>query len=431
MEFVGHGLFSHASAFEYSVCDGMISLSGTTSDCEERRRSAKKISMTNFQKAAASFLSVVAIGIIGMILWVYQAKWKAPLGPALQIPISTPFHLPPTWTPNPNESISLLSTPEPAPTTQTSLPADATSTNAIGSCGLPSVTTVLAIGSDTRSDKYLYGLADVIRLIRIDTVRPKITVLEFPRDLWVEIPDIADNLNGQDHEKLNQAYLYGNPGFGYTNDPAQGPGLLARTLVLNFGTHLDHYAAVNMRTFVKIVDAVGGIDLTLPEAIDGRTADDTNARLFFPQGENHLNGTRALTLARTRIDGVFQRADHQNLVLCALRKKLTSPSVIANIPDLIKSFQGAVQTDLSPAQLSQLACVGAQLQPENIIFAGFPESIFTGDRVYDPVFKKDVFIWDADYDILRNYVHQFSDGTWPSPTTQAEQEGHGASLNCQ
>ena len=51
----------------------------------------------------------------------------------------------------------------------------------------------------------------------------------------MEIPDIADNINGQDHEKLNQAYLYGNPGFGYTDDPAQGPGLLARTLTLNFG----------------------------------------------------------------------------------------------------------------------------------------------------------------------------------------------------
>ncbi|MCK7506418.1 MAG: hypothetical protein MZV70_21760 [Desulfobacterales bacterium] len=50
----------------------------------------------------------------------------------------------------------------------------------------------------------------------------------------MEIPDIADNLNGQDHEKLNQAYLYGNPGFGYSNDPAGGPGLLARTAHAQF-----------------------------------------------------------------------------------------------------------------------------------------------------------------------------------------------------
>jgi len=345
--------------------------------------------MSNFQKAAQAFLSIVAIGIIGLIIWVYQVKWKAPLGPALQIPILSPYKLPATWTPNPDEAGSLLSTPAPASLTQTAQPSD----NATGVCGMPAVTTILAIGSDTRGDQYLYGLADVIRLIRIDSVTPQVTVLEFPRDLWVEIPDIADNLHGQDHEKLNQAYLYGNPGFGYSNDPAQGPGLLAHTLALNFGTHIDHYAAINMRTFVKIVDAVGGIDVTLPETIDGRTAEDTNTRLLFLQGENHLNGTRALTLARTRIDGVFQRANHQDLVLCALRKKLTSPDVVTSLPDLIKSFQGAVQTDLSPQQLSQLACLGTELKPENIIFTSFPENIFTQDRIYDPVFKKDVFCW--------------------------------------
>ncbi len=388
--------------------------------------------MTNFQKAATSFLTILAIGIFGLVIWIYQTKWIRPLGPALQIPISTSFQMPPTWTPNPNATSPLLSTPQPASTTQASPTSDATSTDAVGSCGMPSVTTILAIGSDTRSDKYLYGLADVIRLIRIDTVTPKVTVLEFPRDLWVQIPDIADDLNGQDHEKLNQAYLYGNPGFGYTNDRAQGPGLLARTLALNFGTHIDHYAAVNMRTFVKIVDAVGGIDVTLPETIDGRTADDPNTRLLFLQGENHLNGTRALTLARTRIDGVFQRADHQNLVLCALRKKLISPEVIDNIPDIIRSFQGAVQTDLSPQQLSQLACIGTKLQPENIIFSSFPENLFTQDRIYDPVFKKEVFYWNTDFATLRDYVSQFNNGTWPLASAPApKNNSQGDSLNCQ
>ena len=386
--------------------------------------------MTNFQKAAASFLTIVALGIFAAIIWVYQTKWQKPLGPALQIPKVTPFKMPPTWTPNPDATHTLLTSPKEVSTTETSLPA-ATSTRSFGSCGAPSVMTILAVGSDTRGDSYTYGLADVIRLIRIDSVIPKVTVLEFPRDLWVEIPDIADNLNGQDHEKLNQAYLYGNTGFRYTNDPAQGPGLLARTLALNFGTHIAHYGAVNMHTFIKIVDAVGGIDITLSQTVDGRTADDTNERLLFPKGEQHLNGTRALTLARIRIEGVFQRADNQNIVLCALRKKLTSPAVITNIPALIKSFQGAVQTDLSPQQLSQLACIGSKLEPENIIFTNFPESIFTQDRMYDPVFKKDVFIWNADYDGLREYVNQFNSGEWPQAVVAKQNNNEGDSLNCQ
>jgi hypothetical protein len=77
--------------------------------------------------------------------------------------------------------------------------------------------------------------------VRVDFVNPKVTVLEIPRDLWVEIPDIADDLDGQDHEKLNQAYLYGNPGFGYTDDPAQGPGMLARTLTLHFNADRSYH----------------------------------------------------------------------------------------------------------------------------------------------------------------------------------------------
>lgn len=386
--------------------------------------------MTDLQKAIISFLSVLAVGLIGAAIWIYQAKWQQPLGPALQFPTVTPMWASPTQTHIP--STAILSTPWPT-SDSSALSIPVTSTSITGWCGAPSVMTILAIGSDTRGDKYLYGLADAIRLIRIDTVTPKISVLEFPRDLWVEIPDIADNLNGQDHEKLNQAYLYGNPGFGYTDDPAQGPGLLARTLALNFGTRIDHYAAVNMRTFVRIVDAVGGIDVTLPDTVDGRTVEDTNSRLLFPHGENHLDGTRALTLARIRIEGTFARGDNQNIVLCALRKKLIGASVLSNIPDLIKSFQGAVQTDLSPAQLSQLACIGTHIQPSNITFASFPEALFTQGRVHDPVFGKSTFVWNTDYEILREYVTQFNDGTWPTAITaiQSSNDEKGAAQICQ
>lgn len=372
--------------------------------------------MTNFEKAVIAFLSVLAVALIGVVLWLYQQKWQEPLGPPLQMPTVTAIWNSPTQTFSPGTT--LLSTPQSALVSSTSS-APATPTSSSGQCGAPSVMTILVVGSDTRSDKYLYGLADAIRLIRIDTMTPKVTVLEFPRDLWVQIPDVADNLNGQDHEKLNQAYLYGNPGFGYTDDPAQGPGLLARTLALNFGTRIDHYAAVNMRTFVNIVDALGGIDLELPDTVDGRTAEDTNPRLLFTKGEIHLDGTRALTLARIRIEGTFVRADNQNLVLCALRKKLSSPAIIASLPDLIRSFRGAVQTDLSPERLSQLACIGSQLSPTNITLTSFPEDLFTQSRVYDPVFEKSVFVWNADYDILRDYITHFNDGTWPEGITIA------------
>ncbi|MGE5462894.1 MAG: LCP family protein [Syntrophothermus sp.] len=375
--------------------------------------------MTAFQKFILAFLAVLVVLSFAFVFWLYSGVWNRPLGPSLQVPTATQFRMPPTWTPPSTTGIVPASTPGNsinARVTASAPPAVSALVNpsATGLCGGPPVMTLLAVGTDARGDNYDYGLGDVIRLVRIDFVNPRVTVLEFPRDLWVEIPDIADNLKGQDHEKLNQAYLYGNPGFGYTDDPAQGPGLLARTLALNFGTNIDHYAAVNMRTFEKIVNAVDGLDIDLPYAVDGRTVGDTNPRLLFEAGQHHLDGSRSLMLARIRIKGTFARADNQNRVLCALRDKLTSPQVITKLPQLIQSFQGAIQTDLTPAQLGQLACIGTQMKPGNIVFASFPQELFKATRVYDPVFKGRTFVWDVDFNILRDYVTQFNHGTWPS-----------------
>jgi LCP family protein required for cell wall assembly len=382
--------------------------------------------MTRIQKAILSFLSILVCVVASLGIWLWRGQWQQPLGPALQISTVTPYHLAATWTPDPSVLATLQAAPTRAPISQASpLP---TLTPNVGLCGAPPVMNILAIGADTRGDNYTYGLADVIRLVRIDFVNPKVAVLEIPRDLWVEIPDIADNLNGQDHEKLNQAYLYGNPGFGYTDDPARGPGLLARTLALNFGAQIDHYAAVNMRTFEKIVNALGGIDVTLPETVDGRTATDTNKRLLFPAGTHRLDGTRALTLARIRIEGGFARADNQNRVLCALRDRLTSPSMIPRIPELIRSFQDAILTDLSPEQLGQLACIGTKIPSGNILFAGFPSEHFKLTRQYDPVFKNTVSVWEVDFRILRSYVSLFNSGAWPEevPSQTADgEEGQG------
>ena len=352
--------------------------------------------MTKVQKIITAILSVTAcvlVILVGYASWeTYQFWASQPLGAALPTSQYTPIGLPATWTPTPG-SVGLK-------------PFVASTLAKSPLCGGPPVMSILAIGSDTRSTGYTWGLSDVMRVIRIDFVKPSITVLDFPRDLWVYIPYIADNINGQDHEKLNQAYLYGNPGdgFKYWDDPSAGPGLLTLTLNQNFGVKVDHYIAVNMNTFVKLVDAVGGIDVTLDESKGGG---------HLQKGAEHLDGTQALALARNRTEGVFSRGQNQNIVLCGLQKKLTSPGVITKIPQLVGSFKNSVQTDLSPAIMSQLACLATQLPRKNIALYSFPENLFTGARKYDPVFKKDVFIWDVDFSTLRNYVAEFQDGAWP------------------
>lgn len=284
--------------------------------------------------------------------------------------------------------------------------------------------TILVIGADARADSYTYGLADAIRVVRVDFVTPKVTVLEFPRALWVEIPHIADNLNGQDHEFLNQAYLYGQPGFGYWDDPSGGPGLLALTLNRNFGVVTDHYIAVNMRTFVNIVNALGGIDVKIKD-------EDLAKTLGLKQGVNHLNGDQALKVARNRNGGILERDDHQNLVVCALREKLARPAVIASVPALIESFKDNILTDLTPEQLGQLACLGAQMPPQNIMLASFPQELFTQMRIFDPVFDKRMAALDADFNILREYVSNFQNGTWPPPAIQTDEEEEEEAVVCE
>jgi len=284
--------------------------------------------------------------------------------------------------------------------------------------------TILAIGVDVRSEEYRYGRADVIRAVRVDFKTQHISMLEFPRDLWVRIPEVRDDL-GTDRQKLNTAYTYGNPGLHFWDHPSQGPGLLARTLDLNFGLKVDHYIAANMNIFVDVVDALGGLDITLPAGgIDGRTSYDRSERLVFPGGAQHLSGEQALTLARIRNISVFQREGYQNMVMCALQEEIEQPETVFKIPAVISSFRDNVQTDLSPEQISQLACLGTTMPRSNILFASFPRELFKNTMVYDPIVKQDVFIWESDFDELSAYVARFQAGTWPgiSPLGTPEPE---------
>jgi len=360
------------------------------------------------QKFILGILSAIACLLFLTVLYIgaqaYRSWTRQPLGPALDYP--TPWELPATWTISPN-------IPQPATTLAPTLGFE-TETPAspfLPCANLPAVT-ILAIGSDTRSDDYRYGRADMIRAVRVDFRSQRVTALEFPRDLWVKIPEVKDDL-GTDRQKLNTAYTYGNPGLHFWDHPSQGPGLLARALDLNFGLKVDHYVAVNMNVFVDVVDALGGLDITLPEAIDGRTSSDRSERLVFPAGPQHLTGEQALTLARIRNVSVFSRASHQNLVMCALQQEIEKPETVLKIPATISSFRDNIQTDLTPEQISQLACLGTTMPRSNILFVSFPRDLFTPGNVYDPIAKQDVFIWNSDFDVLRDYVSRFQSGVWP------------------
>jgi LCP family protein required for cell wall assembly len=367
-------------------------------------------------------LGIIIIG--GLIFGIFLVqKWNKPLGESLALATQTPSAGSSQTELGVSSGVTATAfQPKEANSDEQSNPEPTTipTTTAIPTatpeplCGGPATMTVLALGVDSGGDNdYLYGLADVIKIVRIDFVTPKVSVLSLPRDLWVQIPGIEDF--GVTEGKLNQSYFYGTKGMGYYDGPGGAPGLIARTLQENFGLTVDHYGTVNMVTFKKMVDAVGGIDVYLPTDVDGRPVDDhTEDMGYFYAGNNHFTGDAALRFSRIRkTDTIFARMDRQTMVICALRDKLLQPSVIGDIPELIASFQGSVVTDLSPAQMSQMACLLPKLSDENIIFGGIPQEELTMSRQWDARQGYYTFVWAIENSVVRDYIERFEEGTFP------------------
>lgn len=304
----------------------------------------------------------------------------------------------------------LASTATPPPATVTPVPSATSSPTPAPVCGELPVMYILLIGSDSRADSYAAGLADAIRLVRVDFLDPGMTYLVLPRDLYVEIPGI-ESYSGITHGKLNQAYLYGNPGLGYSDEPGQGPGLLGRTLAENLGGIVDRYVAINIQAFARIVDRLGGLDIVLPYTVDGRAARSLDQTRYFPAGTLHLDGYRTMLLARMRPYGDLERSRIQNLILQSFAAKLLAPSTLPMLPALAEALYSSVQTDLTAQDIASLLCVGALLQPEDIRPLAFPDELLTGTRIRDPVLGN-TFIWEANFDELREHVKRFNEGTW-------------------
>jgi LCP family protein required for cell wall assembly len=365
-------------------------------------------------------LVLIAEGIVASlaILFIVVAIWNKPLGPVLGLATSSGQKVDALSNPADVVPGGSISASEPTPTPESLLARivskiiKPSSTNT-SLCDGPAVMTLLLIGSDERTEGYLYGLADSIRIVRIDFNTPSVMMVDIPRDLWVEIPGIADHY-GVTHGKLNQAYFFGNPGMGYYDGPGEGPGLLARTLEQNFGVSVDHYLALDIKTFSRLVDAMDGIDIYVDTEIDlNQNHDGANPEYVLEPGSHHLDGTMALRLAMNRYPTIFQRARNQDLVLHAIQNKLLTPAMLPKLPELAAQFNGSVQTDLSPNDINKLICLSEQLTKDNINTVAFPDDMFTGDHVYDPYRQVNTYILDADYNQISLYLADFMNGNWP------------------
>ncbi len=168
----------------------------------------------------------------------------------------------------------------------------------------------LLIGSDARPG-LAGGRSDVIILVHVPVDHHNVTLIHFPRDMYVPIPGHGTN-------KINAAYAFG------------GAPLLVTTMQNLLGIHIDHAAYIGFEGFKRMIDAVGGVDVVVEE---GGTIDG----YVFTKGQMHLEGAAALSFVRERYDlsqGDLSRGRRQQAVLKSLLLKALSAQTLTNPGEL-------------------------------------------------------------------------------------------------
>lgn len=197
---------------------------------------------------------------------------------------------------------------------------------------------ILVLGIDRRAGGGDQN-ADVIILARVDLVTKRVSGVSIPRDLLVEIP-------GYGQDKINSAYNHGVR--AHPDDPAAGVALMRDTVENAFGVPVDDYVLVDFAGFEAAVDAVGGIDITLPEAIRDETYPSTDNKtevVEFPAGRQHMTGEQALKYARIRNpDSDDQRRERQFQVLMALFEKGQGIGSVRRASEIILALGDSIQT---------------------------------------------------------------------------------------
>jgi len=223
--------------------------------------------------------------------------------------------------------------------------------------------TLLVAGMDRRPDEE--GLAfrtDAMLLISIDPASERIGILSLPRDLYVHIPNYEE-------QRLNAALF-----FGEIQWPGYGPTLLLQTVQANLGLRVHAYVLLDFAAFIALVDAVGGIDIVLEEAIDDPHYPDLY-RGYDPfhlsAGAHHLDGEEALKFARTRHGGSdMQRSARQQQVLFALRERILRlqqlPILLARVPGLLAHLRDSLYTNLELEDMLSLAWYLKDVAPAQI-----------------------------------------------------------------
>jgi LCP family protein required for cell wall assembly len=229
--------------------------------------------------------------------------------------------------------------------------------------------TVLLMGSDDDSKFQSDAvLTQSMILVRVNPAARHVTMLSIPRDLWVPFA-------GGGTAKIDAAYALG------------GATRAIATVEHDFGIRVVEYVWVGLKGLIKLIDYVGGVDLTTTNPVldDFYPADVESTdpyaykRVAVLPGPQHMDGLHALEYVRSRHDDIqedFGRSQRQQQVLLALRSKVRNVNP-ADLPAIVATFSGEFKTSfnlLDLGRLRSLLALAAQItdpsQVEQLILTG-------------------------------------------------------------
>jgi LCP family protein required for cell wall assembly len=219
---------------------------------------------------------------------------------------------------------------------------------------LSTPTTTLVIGTDGGSAPGRSGArrSDSLLLVRTDPSKHRLTYLSIPRDLRVDIPGFGSG-------KINAANQYG------------GPALTLATVRRLTGIPIHHVVMVDFDGFKDLIDALGGIEVTVPKPILSNKFDcpyppkrcQTWEGWRFGKGKQHMDGRRALIYSRIRTnqldpsDSDISRTSRQQAVAEAVGDEIASFGTFLRLPFIGDSLAAPVATDMSAWELAKFGWV--------------------------------------------------------------------------
>ena len=213
---------------------------------------------------------------------------------------------------------------------------------------------ILLVGIDAAPQRTTQ-LTDTMLVVSLDPFGRRSAMISVPRDLYgVPLPD-----GRLYNAKLNSLMAVANA--HPDQYPLGGVGTLKATIGHLLGVQIHYFAAINLLGFKDAVNAIGGVDITVHQAIhDASYRDEFGNKVGFyiEPGVYHMDGRTALAFVRSRKgigDSDFTRADRQQQLLAAIRAKLTAGNLLLALPGLLDAVKDAVATDVPGSRLPVLA----------------------------------------------------------------------------